>query len=1107
MSQEGEVRKTEGENENNPSEVLRVVREKWVNPIDLQELTEIGLDKELAMEYLKEKAEHGTTSKQSLVDQLRENYLKKNPKMEGDETTPTTKDDAEKIDIVKVEIHRKLGGKNGGGGGNEKKPETNIAEQFEQKFGVSKEEFAELEKNEDFKNLTHGQRLFVLKNLEQVSLDRATTEGQLRFEEELKKKGILGKIGTNLIKEGVIASHKKDIVEEIQKGGLSLHKETVEQLVGRAMMMNVPMIENERGELEMQFGKINEKMTPEEQAIVHAYNKSATEFAFTPHEWDGFRGGGWAENNKYDDRKVAFYKSLETYSALVKKYDLPEDASVMRKINLQQFLTTNPDAEQVMHKLSGNANAWKRTFGKDILVERGVYFGLGYAARGAAPLLTAAQAAAPIASFVVGSIRGGFRASSDLRTRERRARRGIKDETKTAKNFVDAFETPKDGTDKRVVRSMGERLEDLTRAYENAQTEEEKKLIAKQLINRSQYTLRKMEDGLINFGTPEMRIFNQTRLMDVIAKAECYAAENGEEGAEMKKRLNHFLNIRGNRIDMKQDIYIAKQAIKAGLFGAAFATAGLLAKDIGHEIKELFTTHTTTRGIDVPKIKLRSEEIPLAEHNVPKYIPGNHHTTIDSSNFEKPQPPTDYAPVDKTRVAMDDPRFKILGPVDESAPIPGTAPIPPYAEGYDVKPVEVTFDHGRGAIATFKELQEKLAAEYKGVDAAKIPPSVKEIIDGNPTKLAQKFGFYDPNSEAESALVIKGSSLSIDSAGNLDYHHVGNNTYHILEFEDGARGYNYDEKMFDYQGAHSTANSEHRFDGNGEEQKIEYVDETDEAADTGTHHFDIKEEQKIISGHETIKESVGQTTKEPVVKQFQSWDGHPRKTSVGHYNTVGKESYRTSVGGGAMNGQVYNPATGRWEGPGTNPQAPDNNWYRTRDGRYYSPNDPHRPIYNYSGHDINPNNRVIDTTPHTPEETVVSDEKFSGQTNRQYRHLIEEVFGNKEPVTGDTTYDEEILKMFKEHSALDDIDSEPDLSDTKDMQEYYRIVQQVHESSGLEPKSTDTTGLYVKEALEKMKHDGINIRQFVKALIKDKGVENFVDSTEETVTEEDSVYQ
>ncbi len=109
--------------------------------------------------------------------------------------------------------------------------------------------------------------------------------------------------------------------------------------------------------------------------------------------------------------------------------------------------------------------------------------------------------------------------------------------------------------------------------------------------------------------------------------------------------------------------------------------------------------------------------------------------------------------------------------------------VPPPETGPLIKETVITFNHGDGGIKAFEHLQNQLKIHYAGVDTNQIPNTVKEIIDGDPTKLSIKFGMYDPNaaSGAESALLHEGGHMGIDKFGNLYYQDAGESSSHILE--------------------------------------------------------------------------------------------------------------------------------------------------------------------------------------------------------------------------------------------------------------------------------------------------------------------------------------
>ena len=111
--------------------------------------------------------------------------------------------------------------------------------------------------------------------------------------------------------------------------------------------------------------------------------------------------------------------------------------------------------------------------------------------------------------------------------------------------------------------------------------------------------------------------------------------------------------------------------------------------------------------------------------------------------------------------------------------------------------IEATALHGKGAIATLRELQHNLKVEY-GNDLNNAPASVKHILNTDAHKLAQEYGMYKPGQDAESAFMKSGSSFKVDGNGNVTYHEIGVKT--DISLEKGAEvkvNTQYTGKMFD----------------------------------------------------------------------------------------------------------------------------------------------------------------------------------------------------------------------------------------------------------------------------------------------------------------------
>lgn len=112
---------------------------------------------------------------------------------------------------------------------------------------------------------------------------------------------------------------------------------------------------------------------------------------------------------------------------------------------------------------------------------------------------------------------------------------------------------------------------------------------------------------------------------------------------------------------------------------------------------------------------------------------------------------------------------------------------------FNSSPVNVELSQ-RGFIDTLDDLKEKLREQY-GTDEH-VPKGVKELIDTDSTKLAIKFGFYDPEHH-RSGMGMKGDSLVVDEKGNLLYKNADQSSNVISDAEHGEIG-RFSGKMHDF---------------------------------------------------------------------------------------------------------------------------------------------------------------------------------------------------------------------------------------------------------------------------------------------------------------------
>lgn len=86
---------------------------------------------------------------------------------------------------------------------------------------------------------------------------------------------------------------------------------------------------------------------------------------------------------------------------------------------------------------------------------------------------------------------------------------------------------------------------------------------------------------------------------------------------------------------------------------------------------------------------------------------------------------------------------------------PKAPSVPQSAPGFTNEGVKI--EHGKGAIAAIKDLQNQIKTQYP--DISKAPADVQDFMKADATKEAIKLGFYDPSAKAESALIQEGSVL------------------------------------------------------------------------------------------------------------------------------------------------------------------------------------------------------------------------------------------------------------------------------------------------------------------------------------------------------------
>jgi hypothetical protein len=97
----------------------------------------------------------------------------------------------------------------------------------------------------------------------------------------------------------------------------------------------------------------------------------------------------------------------------------------------------------------------------------------------------------------------------------------------------------------------------------------------------------------------------------------------------------------------------------------------------------------------------------------------------------------------------------------------------PEASDEIIKNVE-TVVSSEGSLATIDDLKDKLSAQF-GDDLSKAPAHIRHIIETDKYTLSKEWGLFNPDDKSgeESAMMLKGSNITMDKNWNITLHDVG----------------------------------------------------------------------------------------------------------------------------------------------------------------------------------------------------------------------------------------------------------------------------------------------------------------------------------------------
>lgn len=418
---------------------------------------------------------------------------------------------------------------------------------------------------EGFADLSEGQQLLVFENLQQLAVGRIQEEAEGQAKKDLQESGWVGRLWKSVSKQYQIAKAEKSVATDIMKGGFAVHGETLRQLVHGMRSQGPEVKVGEDGKtLEIRFASGFRNLSEKDQSTIDSFNDIANVLARIPYEWsletatDDKRGRYVDVKTKYDAlRKELFGIMMDQAKST------PEGMLAMNgiddRVRMMQFLQNNPDLERQLDDLK-DQSAWQ-TILSSVVTERGLYMASGYAGR---TLLAGALGwvAAPAVATIIGGITARKRAEQELKDREIATRRGRKDESEQAKNFVP-------------VEGLSEKLEKLLHKVMESKGEKGHMKAALSLKTRIEYTRMKLEEGLVNFGPDTKdRVWEQYDLFQTLSQAEAVVGIYSGENDELKERLLSFLAFKDTKIKAAEKRYILNQTMKGAAYAAGFSLAG-----------------------------------------------------------------------------------------------------------------------------------------------------------------------------------------------------------------------------------------------------------------------------------------------------------------------------------------------------------------------------------------------------------------------------------------------------------------------------------------------------------------------------------------------------
>ncbi len=481
----------------------------------------------------------------------------------------------------------------------------------------------ELEKDENWKELTNGQKMLALEQMSQNTLLNVKNIGEERFKKSLEGLGVIKKIGKNLRKSYFISQEEKQVLEEVREGKISPDKDSGDVIIKHLKELNLDTYISELGGKPIiEFAKEPQNCPEELYGKLDDYNRIANNFSKIPARFGDPTLASKKELKQYREAEEKFKNAQSSLIEEQSKFDaeftvLDNIADQEFKMRALQSKIESPDAFKALDKIE-NELSWGRIANNENILKLG-YAGAGFVLRTGIKG-TVGLAAAPIVGAAVGLWKGINNGNKKIKeeylenksgeTRRERMER-LKEQTQDLENKLrDEFAKPKEEQNKELIGSLVaeiegiknkdkidsiidaedsiEKLKKLISRFEKTTNSEKKILVYGEVLRRINFIEDKNKKGLINFGDKnglalKYNLFKNISEATVKLESNFYTGVTKDDEfnellikdhSKYKDKLYDLAAKNENKFDKKKKEIKNKEIKKAVIMGATFATLG-----------------------------------------------------------------------------------------------------------------------------------------------------------------------------------------------------------------------------------------------------------------------------------------------------------------------------------------------------------------------------------------------------------------------------------------------------------------------------------------------------------------------------------------------------